>query len=370
MHFLIDGKQTTTALAKLQRLVGRDVEHLTLETTDAGDALHIHAHALQRRAVIRVPAQSRKVGRVNIEWSKFAGICKNRGKLDFIIDKSLAFKQIGANYAGQDIAVLPPSGDLLTSLSKASLLPHIQAQLLFAMKACLITSVFGGQQLALTLRLRENYLQVAVADSYHAALAKIHLSGKDHKYLRQNGWRQPLELPMQYAEILTGQFQQDGLIIHIGRRRITFANQEVQVELPALQAGVNMVAQARQLEKQLNGQALTVLDANRLRAAMDNLKILGQRDHPLLWQLRPAEKSIQLIYQAPGGRMQDSLPLAAAPAKKYRLRLEPDNLYDIANKLPTKVELRYNRHIIRLTGQPREGISVDYYSSQLQKKAR
>jgi hypothetical protein len=369
MKFILDGKAATAALLKLQRIAGRDIDNLTLHATEAQQTLEIHAHSLQRRSLIRVPAQITQPGKITIERERFVGICKGRGKLEFIIDKhGLAFNQPGGRYAGSRIAIIPFKDAELLRLSDQPAIPeHIQAKLLPAIRACTISSVFGGQQLGLILLLHEFNFMVVTTDSYHSAIARFTISRRERRKLRRAGLRQPIILPMDYAEILARQFTGSGLTITVNNKRIIFANQEMKVELPALQSNSAMLHHALQLDRQFDSQEFILQEANTLHAIMNNIKVIGKSEHPLIMATRKGEKSVDIRFSAPTGRITDQMVLERAARQDKKLRLEPNNLYDIAGKLAKgPAVVAYNSRSVRLTCQLNNELVVNYYSSQLQ----
>lgn len=372
MKFIVDGKAAVSALLKLQRVAGKDVANIILHASDSQQMLGLHAYGLQRRSMIYLPASVQHSGKITIERERFAGICKGRGKLEFNIDKNgLAFQQAGSGYAGSNISTISVKETELLSLANEQTIPeHIQIKLLQAIRACLITSVFGGQQLGLTLLVSRDYFQVVTTDSYHSAIAKFIITERERKKLRLLGLRDPVILPMEYAEILAKQFTSGGLSIAVNNKRIVFANKEMKLELPALQSNTSMLQHALRLESRFNRRSITINHADTLKGILDNIKVIDKTDHPLLFILQKDNKILSISYSAPAGKITDQMKLASASQRNKKLRLEPQNLYDIAGKLGKgDVELTYNSNIIRLTKQL-DNIQIDYYSSQLQNEVQ
>ena len=367
MKFIIEGKAAATALTKLQRVAGKDINNIVLVAGE-NQTLALHAYGLQRRSMICVPASVQQLGKITIERERFAGICKGRGKLEFIISgNTLAFQQTGTGYAGKNISLVPYKEVELLKLATEQAIPeHIQARLLQAVRACLITSVFGGQQLGMTLLVSRDYFRVVTTDSYHSAIAEFIITEGERKRLRRIGLREPVILPMEYAEILARQFTMGGLTISANNKRITFANKEMKLELPALQSNTAMLQHALRLNQQFNHRSITITAADNLRGILDNIKVIGKTDLPLIFGLREGDKALNISYNAPAGRITDQMKLSSASHRNKKLRLEPRNLYDIASKLGKgDVDLAYNSRIIRITKQL-DDLRVDYYSSQLQ----
>lgn len=366
MQFTTDGLIASKALAKLLRVAGKDVEELTLRA-NGNATLEIHALSLQRRSMIRVPASVQTPGQVNIERLKFAGICKGRGKLDFTINKMGLNFQSSTGYRGRDIAILPYKDLQLLKINNRHNIPeHIQVKLLAAIKACLINSVFGGQQLGLILQLTRRYFQVIVADAYHAAIAKFDLTKAEYRKLKRAGLQQDIILPVAYAEMLTKQFARDGLLLQVNNKTVVFANNEIQVELPALQSNHTLLQHALKLDAGFDRNFVLLPQAQRLISILGNIKVIGKSNEPMILRLRQREKILYILYRATSGKINDQLELDTTSIDTVDLYLEPNNYYDIAGKLTGDTRIAYNRHIVRFSCQY-EGIEVNYYSSQVQR---
>jgi hypothetical protein len=215
--------------------------------------------------------------------------------------------------------------------------------------------------------LAEKFFQVVTTDSYHSAIAKFAINAGEQELLVRSGLREPITLPLEYAEILARQFTSSGLTITVNSKRIIFANREMKVELPALQSNTTMLQHALQLAEQFKRNGVTLAEADKLLGILNNLKVIGKTDQPLLFTLREGDKSLIVSYTTPSGRMADQMTLATASERNKKLRLEPHNLYDIAGKLAKgDAAISYNKHIIRLSCYTAD-LQVDYYSSQLQK---
>lgn len=366
MQFSLDGNTVSKALTKLNQLAGKDITELTLRANDA--TLEIHAVGLQRRSLIRVPANVQDSGIINIEKIKFAGICKGRKQLDFTINKSGLQFTTPTGYRGRDISVLPFKDSKLLKIDLQNHIPtHIQAKLLPAIKSCLITSVFGGQELGLTLLLNRRDFIIVVADAYHAAIAKFALNKSEYRKLQKSGMADIMVLPVLYAELLSRQFSRDGLLLQVNNKKIVLANNEIQVELPALQSNSSMYQHATKLDADFDSNFVLLPEAQRIAGILNNLKVLGKSKEPIILRLRKQDKNLRIIYNAVNsGRIDDSLALDSASNVTADLYLEPNNYYDVARKLNGQTRIAFNKHIVRFTSQ-HEGVDVSYYSSQIQR---
>lgn len=367
MEFTTDGTLITKALAKLARVAEREVELISLHANHFSQ-LEIHAAGLQRRSMIVVPATVAKPGMVNIERDKFAGICRNRKGLSFTINNNrMDFNQVGTQYRGRGISVLPFKDTDLLNIDLKQVMPeHLQKQFLPALKACLITSVFNSQQLGLTLQVTKRQLQIIIADSYHAAIAGFDITTDDRRRLKRSGLQEPVILPATYAEILAKQFSKTGLRLQVDTRRVRFANEELQLELPALQSNHGLLAEALRLDQEFGHNSIEIPQAERLAQILDNIKTIRKSNEPIILRTKRRDKTLRISYRAPSGRIDDSIELPNPAPESLLLRLEPNNYYDVARKLSGTVTMTAARFIVRFTRDLPDGVRVNYYSSQIQ----
>jgi hypothetical protein len=375
MQFTISGRDVASALVKMSRVSGRDIDYVVLRANENIQRLEIHGNSVKqgRRAMVTVPATINRRGRAQLERVKVEGICKNRGELTFDFGSSgLSFTEKGTSYHGRNIAIVNyQKVDLLKITNDRGIPVEIQARLLKAIKACLITSVFGGKQLSLVLLVQKNRFYVIVADRFHSAIAEFRVSRDQRRRLRAIGFRKPLVLPIEYADMLATQFTSTGLNIQINSRSIVFANADLKVELPALQTEHLYITQALKLDEHIQANDINISEGAFILRLLDSIKVISKNNVPIKLSANKGKKSLDFIYDSPNGKIRDSIPTEHRVYSDMEVALEPNNFYDIATKLHKHVKIAHNKQLIRIMLElPDDKIRIRYYSAALQDKQR
>jgi hypothetical protein len=370
LQFSVTGRDVFAALVKLLRISGRDIDNIVVRATQTAQRLEIHGNSAKqsRRAMVIVPAKVIKPGRMQLERVKLEGICKNRGNIEFNISKSLAF-QGEASYSGRDIAILnyQPT-DLLKLTSERAMPIEVQGPLQTAIKSCLIASVFGGKQLALALLIRDRQFYVVVADRFHSAVANFRLNRIQRERLKLIGLTQPVILPIDYAQILATQFTTTGLTIQVNSKTVTFANADLKLELPALQTEHSYLDQVLGLDNNIRSTNLQLPYSELIVGKLDSLKVISKAAAPLQLMSRSGDKLLGLEYTSNSGKMTDSLDITDRAREDFALLVEPNNFYNIAEKLKGPCNISFSPELIKLQQIiPNSKITVKYYSATLQK---
>jgi hypothetical protein len=371
LQFSVTGRDVFTALNKLTRVSGRDIDNIVVRGSETTQRLEIHGNSAKqsRRAMVVVPAKIIKAGRALMERVKLEGICKNRGDIEFnISDKGLTF-QGEAHYTGSGIAVLnyQPT-DLLKLTNERTIPTEIQGPLQIAIKSCLIASVFGGKQLSLALLIKDRRFYVVVADRFHSAVASFRLNRSQRERLKLIGLIDPVILPIEYAQILATQFTTTGLTIQVNNKTVTFANADLKLELPALQTEHNYLNQVLGLDDNIRSTNLQLPYSELIVGKLDSLRVISKAAAPLQLISRSGEKLLGLEYVSNSGKMTDSLDITDRARENFELMVEPNNFYNIAEKLKGPCSISFSRDLIKLQQAiPQSKITVKYYSATLQK---